>query len=110
MMFESQEILRNDTSEPVTVWIEPWGWELAIPPNSSFKVVAVSPIEGQLEVVTDDATVTVYGWSGSTMKIFHGTELVEDVFIPLPDLGRMSPRSFVEEIFGGPGGPHGDTA
>lgn len=108
-MFESRETVRNDTPEPVTIWLEPWGWEHTIPPNSSIQVVAVSPSGGQLEVVDDGETIAVYGWSGSTMKIYRDDEL-DDVFIPLPDLGQMTARSFVENIFGGPGGPHGDTA
>ena len=110
LMFESQETIRNDSVEPMTIWLEPWGFEHTIPPNSSIRAVAVSPIEGRLEVADYGDTLAIYGWSGATLKVYRDNELVDDVTMPLPDLGQMSARTFVEKIFGGPGGPYGGTA
>jgi hypothetical protein len=65
--------------------------------------VASSAIEGQLEVTKDAGVVAVYGWQGSTMRVYRGEELVEDFSTPVPKVPpRQSMRSFIESLFGGP--------
>ena len=109
-MFHSEEIVRNDSPEPLKIWIEPWGFQHTIPANSLIHLKAVSEIQGHLEVIDDGETLCVYGWAGSTLKIFQDNQLVDDVNIPVPDTGQLTARSLVEDIFGGPGGPYGGTA
>lgn len=46
------------------------------------------------------------GWPGSTLQVYNGDNLVDDFNIVFPELPPgMSPRSFVEMMFGGAGGP-----
>jgi hypothetical protein len=59
-----------------------------------------------MEVVEADGSMAVYGWPGSTLEVYNGDVLVNDFSIVFPELPPgMSPRSFVEVMFGGAGGP-----
>ena len=105
-VFEDVQEITNSGPEPLQVWFEPWGMPHALPPGESFRVVGHSPQPGRMEVVMADGSVAVYGWPGSTLRVYNGKTLVDDFNIVFPELPPgMSPRAFVEFMFGGPGGP-----
>lgn len=110
-VFEDTQVVVNPGPGPLQVWFEPWGMPHALPPGESFRVVGRSPQPGRMEVVEADGSVAVYGWPGSTLRVFNGDALVDDFNIVFPELPPgMSPREFVEFMFGGPGGPDQDAA
>jgi len=56
--------------------LEPWGEQFEIPPGEKFIVVANGPEHGDLEVEFTNDRITVFGWVGSTVAVFHnGIEL-----------------------------------
>jgi hypothetical protein len=104
--FEDMQVVTNTGATPLQVWFEPWGIQHPLKPGESFRVEGRSAEAGQLEVVEADSTIAVYGWPGSTLRVYSRETLVDDIDIVLPELPPgMSPRSFVEFMFGGPGGP-----
>ena len=64
----------NGYSEPITLSLEPWADEILIPSKAGFDIVAVGPDGGHLEVTYEERRVSVYGWSGSTLSVFHGRQ------------------------------------
>lgn len=64
--------LNNERTKTCTFAVEPWGDTYEMKPGESFDVVASGPAENcQLEIDQSDESVVVYGWSGSTVSIFH---------------------------------------
>ncbi len=105
-VFEDTQVVTNSGPGPLQVWFEPWGMPHSLPPGESFRVVGRSPQAGRMEVIEADGSVAVYGWPGSTLRVYNGEVLVDDFSIVFPELPPgMSPRSFVEVMFGGAGGP-----
>ncbi len=77
-----------------------------LPPGEAFRVVGRSSQPGKIELVAGDSSVAVYGWPGSTLQVYNGDAMVDDFSVVFPELPPgMSPRSFVEVMFGGAGGP-----
>ncbi len=109
-VFEDTQVVANPGPGPLQVWFEPWGMPHVLQPGESFRVIGRSPQPGRMEVVSADGSVAVYGWSGSTLCVYNGDVLVDDFSIVFPELpSGMSPRRFVEFMFGGPGGPGRDA-
>ena len=107
-VFEDTQVVTNPGPAPLQVWFEPWGMPHPLSPGESFRVVGRSPQPGRMEVVAADGAVAVYGWPGSTLRVYNGGVPVDDFSIVFPELPPgMSPRGFVEFMFGGPGGPGG---
>ena len=107
-MFEDRRTITNSSEKPLTVWLEPWGQDLQVAPGQSLDIVARSPSEGRLEVVNADDAVAVYAWPEATIQTFSQGELIYDMNIAFPVSALppgVSARSFVEFMFGGPGGP-----
>jgi hypothetical protein len=105
-VFEDVQVISNPGPTPIQVWFEPWGMPHPLPSGETFRVVGRSPQPGPMEVVNADGSVVVYGWPGSTLRVYNGEALVDDFNIVFPELPPgMSPRGFVEFMFGGPGGP-----
>jgi hypothetical protein len=107
-MFEDRRTIVNSSGEPLTVWLEPWGQDLQLASGQSLDLVARSPSEGRLEVVDADGAVAVYAWPEATIQAFRQNELIYDMNIAFPASALpagMTARSFVEFMFGGPGGP-----
>ena len=105
-MFEDTQVVTNPGPDLLQVWFEPWGMPHSLPPGESFRVVGRSSEAGRMEVVKADGAVAVYGWPGSTLRVYNGDALVDDFSTVFPELPPgMSPRSFVEKMFGGAGGP-----
>ena len=109
-VFEDVQVVTNPGPGPLQVWFEPWGMPHPLPPGESFRVVGRSTQLGQMEIVEADGSVAVYGWPGSTLRVYNGEVLVDDFGVVFPELPPgMSSRKFVEFMFGGPGGPAPDA-
>lgn len=68
--------LVNSRSTSVDVYIEPWGDVHTMPPGATFSIVVRGPADDCLEVEDGDDRITLWGWSGSVVQVFHdGTEL-----------------------------------
>ena len=100
-MHKTTHLLSNDSEQPLTVWFEPWADELTIAPHSQFRLEARSEQHGDLEIDYLPHRIVVYGWAGSTLQIFNGSELVRDFDVPFPDLPLgMSVKAFIQLLFG----------
>ena len=82
--------VQNRHSKPVTLCLEPWGEELPIAPKARYEIVAEGPEGDYLEVQYEERGITVYGWSGSVLTVFHEGRLLVECKIPVP---RTPPRS-----------------
>jgi hypothetical protein len=68
--------IRNSHSAALTFYLEPWGEQYAMPPEATFAVVAKGPEGDSLEVEFADDHITLHGWPGSVVSLFHaGIEL-----------------------------------
>ena len=104
-MIRSEIEISNTRSENLEVWFEPWGHPFELLPGQIIRIVAESVTPGSLELVEEEGSTAVYGWSKCSMNDYDGEELLFDLF-ELPDLGDgPSPRQVVESLFGGPGSP-----
>lgn len=107
-MFEDRRTITNSAKESLTVWIEPWGQDLQVPPGQNLEVVAQSLSEGRLEIADVDEGIAVYAWPGATIQAFCQGERIYDANTTFPAEALpagMSTRGFIEFMFGGPGGP-----
>jgi hypothetical protein len=68
--------LRNGGSVEMTVHVEPWGEQFAMPPGATFEVAARGPGGDDLEITLDGDSVTLWGWAGSVVTLTQrGVEL-----------------------------------
>jgi len=101
-MYQSVEFVDNPTEQAIQVILEPWGLSIPLPANASFKVVARSPHEGQMEREDTSDGVIVYAWPGSTISVYQDNKLVEEIPIAVPSVpDGMNVRSFLGMVFGG---------
>ena len=76
--------ISNDYSEPITLCLEPWADEISILSKARFKIVAEGLKGDHLEVTYEERRISVYGWSGSTLSVFHDGERLIECAIPDP--------------------------
>ncbi len=67
-------IVHNHGSSVVELWIEPWGDMVPMSAGTALRVVVSGRSSGCLEVAIHDGRLSVYGWSGSVLKIFDHNE------------------------------------
>src|SRR5438309_8171451 len=68
--------LRNRLSKTITFYIEPWGDAHPMPPGAVFVAIARGPRGGAPSVEIGEDCMTLYGWSGSVVRVFYqGDEL-----------------------------------
>ena len=68
--------IRNGQPLAVQFVLEPWGEIYTMPTGAVFLVIASALRMGELEVDCTQDSITVYGWPGSTVRLFHDdTEL-----------------------------------
>lgn len=112
-MFEQTANIENPSREAIVVCFEPWGMCHQLLPGQSFRVVAASSIEGQLEIEQGSAAISVYGWQGSTMRVYRGEELIDEFSTEVPAFPPgMTAKSLIELLFRDPGmnaEPRGDN-
>lgn len=66
-----QITVTNEQEQAITLYLEPWAEEYVIEPNGSLDLLGSGP-PGQFEVAACRGGLTVYGWSGSTVRVFRG--------------------------------------
>ena len=68
--------LTNSRSAAVTFVLEPWGEQYEMAAGATFDVFAHGPRDDSLEVSMGGDSITVWGWSGSIVRVYHdGAEL-----------------------------------
>jgi hypothetical protein len=70
-MVEFRLQLRNSRTVTVKLRLEPWGEEYAFAGGAVVELRAHGPDAGSLEIDSDDRSITIYGWSGSVVELFH---------------------------------------
>ncbi|MBI2759949.1 MAG: hypothetical protein HYX51_00790 [Chloroflexi bacterium] len=69
----SESVVRivNPTGRELEFVLEPWGETFAMPPHAEFVIVGSGPPGDGPEVSYDDEVITVWGWPGSVLRVFH---------------------------------------
>jgi len=100
-MHQSKRQIRNLGSVDMTVIIEPHGDVLSLVPGGSLEIVAESPTEGEIELVsTSPQSITIYTWPSSTCKVYQGSTVVRDYPFPVPGVpDGVTTRAFVDRMF-----------
>ncbi|WP_137861793.1 MULTISPECIES: hypothetical protein [unclassified Sphingomonas] len=96
--------LSNATAAPLFIWLEPWVDELWLPPRSELTLHTVTLGELQWPEIeaNDDEGLTIWGVGGSTLRV-EIDNVPQDTFsagYASPDLGALSPKFFVNTVFG----------
>ena len=67
----------NSKQQNLTFFLEPWGDEYEMRPEDRFVLLFYGPNPGDPEVVVSEDGVTVWGWTGSTVRVIkNDTEIV----------------------------------
>lgn len=91
------------------LWFEPWGEGLGFPAGMAIELRASSLHEGQLEIDRTDERTAVYGWPGSTLRIFANGEVVHSFDHAVPDIVTgLSVKETISMLFGPPPVPTTD--
>jgi hypothetical protein len=83
----------NAHASPITLYLEPWGEQYTMPPETTFVVVACGPVGDVLEVECAAEHIVLYGWPGSVVTLFQagkkvGTSPAERAPVPLTPHGQ----------------------
>ena len=89
------QVVTNPGPAPLQVWFEPWGMPHPLQPGEAFRVVGRSQQPGRMELVASDGSVAVYGWPGSTLRVYNGEVLVDDFSTVFPELPPGMPPAVV---------------
>jgi hypothetical protein len=76
--------LQNSLDAALKLYLEPWGETLWIPPTLTYRVVAKGPEGDSLHIEVAVGEITVYGWPGSVLSVFHSAEPVMECRVPVP--------------------------
>lgn len=74
--------LVNPLDTTLQLILEPWGETYSIPPDGAIDIKAHGPTGDALEIAHESDAIIVWGWPGSTMRVFRGAE----------ELGSMQSR------------------
>ena len=66
--------LVNPREAAVQLVIEPWGETYSIPPDDAVDIKAWGPEGEALEIAHEPEAIVVWGWPGSTVRVFHNAE------------------------------------
>ena len=97
--------LSNATAAPLSVWLEPWIDEFALPPRSELALHVTMP-SGQApmwpEIDSAEDLLTIYGPGGSLIRVEIDGVVQESCSATMmaPNLGPLTMRSFVNMAFG----------
>lgn len=99
--FESAERIENEGTDELTLVLEPWASEYALPPGAVYIVRARSRILGTLELERERHLVICWAWPGSTADVWSNDQLVESLDQPVPAVSQgLSVRGFLRGILG----------
>jgi hypothetical protein len=71
---EVRLLIVNSQEESVTFILEPWGETFALDPGEQLSLVARGPEGGYPELDYEARTITYWGWSGSTVRVFKNDQ------------------------------------
>jgi hypothetical protein len=81
--------VKNRSQSTVEFVLEPWGEVYKMAPNDMFVVAGKGPEEDSFEVVFENDAISVWGWPGSVLWLYHNDK----------ELGeRTEPRTPVPPI------------
>jgi len=86
-MHQSRLNVRNDSDRPMRIIFEPWGLERSIDQSSDMTIEMRSELDGWPEITAGTDTLTVAGWAGSMLRVWHHGHAVLDIPIPVPQIG-----------------------
>jgi hypothetical protein len=94
--------LTNSHELPFTFVLEPWGEVYEFPAGATFVVVAQGPAGDNLVIDNGERVITVWGWSGSNVEVFHNGKLISHSGgPPVPSVpAGMSIRGFLGMVMG----------
>lgn len=102
-MHEHVVTLQAPRDRMLHLWFEPWAEGLGFPPGMVIELRASSLLEGQLEIDRTEERTAVYGWPGSTLRVFANGEVVHYFDQAVPDvLTSLSVKETVSMLFGPP--------
>ena len=102
-MFEYVVTLQAPVDRMLHLWFEPWAEGLGFPPGMAIELRASSKLEGQLELDRTEERTSVYGWPGSTLRVFVNGEVVHSFDQAVPDIvTTLSVKETVSMVFGPP--------
>lgn len=92
--------LRNRSPNALQVRLEPWGQTLLLPSGTTWELVARGPGGESLELLREEDLVTVYGWSGATLRVLHeGRDVDGGARLTAPRIPEgMRMREWVEAL------------
>jgi hypothetical protein len=76
--------IQNAHAHEIELHLEPWGEQLSISRNMRYEIVATGPDGDCLEVQFEEKRITIWGWSGSILSVFHEGDLLSQCNIPVP--------------------------
>ena len=76
--------LRAPVDRALPLWFEPWGEGYALPAGAEAELHANSRLPGELSVDQQAERTVVYGWGGSTLRVFVAGLIVASFDQPVP--------------------------
>ena len=73
-LLETRIRVINSKEHDVTFVLEPWGDVYEMAPRDEFVVVFHGPTPAEPEVDLTEDSITVYGWTGSMVRLLKGDE------------------------------------
>lgn len=100
-MFSPELLIPNNTLEVLTIWLEPWAFDVSIPADNVCKLVGNSAVEGEFELVTEDNSPVVYCWDGSNLQVYLNDvlEIDTDEFRVPTMAGDLTAKDAVQILF-----------
>jgi len=86
--------LHNNGADHLAVLVEPWCEQYSLPPAASFDLVAKGPERALLEIDSRPTEMTIYGWTGSVVRVFKdGKELLHEAPIGPSNKDVLDPQT-----------------
>lgn len=74
--------LHNHLPRFQTIWMEPWGEELAVPPGVTWRLVSIDVPPAMIAIEFHPEGTAVYGIRGAMMRLYAGEEVVWESLEP----------------------------
>jgi hypothetical protein len=68
----------SDRPDDFTLVIEPWGDVYCVKPTDEYVILARGPAPAKPELVQGTNKLTYYGWTGSTLTLYHNGKSLDD--------------------------------
>jgi hypothetical protein len=86
-LMKSRVTVANTRAESSKLWLEPWGAEYDLAAGEHVELLFLGPAPSDPEVSIDDTGITVWGWTGSTVRVVKdGKTISSHEGKPVPQL------------------------